>query len=80
MREEKIQGVRQVLEVLLRNFAKGLIPKRYVSSHSVGFVHPHVNHVNFQCNFVLEVEGLEFLMSFLEISFVILIIGVLMNS
>uniref|UniRef100_M1DQN1 Uncharacterized protein n=1 Tax=Solanum tuberosum TaxID=4113 RepID=M1DQN1_SOLTU len=28
-------------------FAKGLIPKRYLSSHSVEFVHPHANHVIF---------------------------------
>ena len=36
--------VRQVLEDFVADFAKGFIYKKYVSSHSVRFVHPRAKH------------------------------------
>ncbi|KAG5585335.1 hypothetical protein H5410_045769 [Solanum commersonii] len=58
----------------------GLIPKRYVSFHNIGFVLPHSNHVILFANFILEVEGLEFLISVLEVHSRSCFVGVLMNS
>ena len=36
-----------VLLRLIAKFRHGLIPMRFVSFHSIGFVHPHAKHVIF---------------------------------
>ncbi len=81
-RGEKRRGssVRRDSCVLLRIFAMGLIPKRYVSFHSVGFVHPHANHVIVNVILFSKVEGFKFLIGVLEVHSKSCFVGVLMIS
>ena len=47
----------------------GLIPKRYLSFHSVGFVHPHTKHLIFSVISLSNVEGFKFLIDVHEVHF-----------
>jgi len=54
-------SVRPDSYVLLRNFSMGIIPKRYVTIHSVGLVHPHAKYVILSEISFLKIDEFKFL-------------------
>ena len=58
----------------------GLVPMRFVSFHSVGFVHPHAKHVIFSIISLPKVEVFKFLIGVLEVHIKFCLVWVLMIS